>query len=482
MTDSQRPVRYCDGCVQKTAVSRAAALPIAVYGDINDVLEGDAMKNWKRHVCTAAGMLLATQTEGHGGGLAWSDRPSGVRSIRASGFDGSGVRTLVSGLGDPRGVAIDGPASVVYFTDRQNGTATSGELSSVPLAGGVRMVHLGQLNRPADLRFEEGSRVLYWCEENAGLIRRAEVPDSGEPWVATSIFSGLSSPYFLDLDVGGGRLVWGTSGNSLNQGPLAGGVPDPPLYTSGQNMRGVGIDPERGMVYWVERDGARAIRRRSLEGGPVEDVYTGLDTPHGLVLDLPARRLYWVDTGSQNAGGFNPRGVSRGHMEGSTAEAPEIVVAGTASDQPWDIDLDPRVGSYLEWSRRFFRFDAAASLTDPLADPDADELNNFGEYALDGRPMSAASTGRFEAAWVEEGGMMYATVSYPERASANDVRYQVEVSDGLGSWKVAEDLQESHRAPADAQGMEWVTLRMTAPIGSAGARYFRVHVSAVAGG
>jgi len=440
------------------------------------------MKQWECRISVVAGVLLTTLNEGQGGGLAWSDRPSGVRAIRASGFDGSEVRTLVSGLGDPRGVAIDAAAGIVYFTDRQGGTATSGDLNSVPLEGGARTMHLGELNRPADLHFESGSRVLFWCEENGGLIRRAGVPSSGAPWAASVVFSGLSSPYFLDVDSVHGLLVWGTSGNNLNRGPLAGGVPDPPLYTSGQNMRGVGIDPAAGMVYWVERDGARAIRRRTLEGGPVEDVYTGLDTPHGLVLDLPARRMYWVDTGSQNAGGFNPRGVSRGHMDGSTVEAPEIVVAGTASNQPWDIDLDPRVRSYQEWNRRFFRFDAAASLTDPLADPDGDGLNNFGEYALDGRPASAASTGRLEPGWEEENGTVYATLSYPERAGASDVRYQIESSDGLGSWNVAEDLQEARRTPADAPGMERVTVRLTTPIQGAGARYIRIHVAAMAGG
>ena len=429
-----------------------------------------------------AAFFIGPMGSGRGGGIVWSDRPAGDRSIRASGFDGSGVRTLVSGLGDPRGVAIDVAGGVVYFTDRQGGTATSGELNSVPLGGGARAQFLGQLNRPADLRFEPGSRALYWCEENAGLIRRAEVPDSGEGWVAAVVFSGIASPYFLDLDAARGGMVWGTSGSSLHRGPLAGGIPDPPMYTAGQNMRGVGIDPDAGMVYWVERDGARAIRRRPLDGGgPIEDVYTGLDTPHGLVLDVVARRLYWVDTGSQNAGGFNPRGVSRGHMDGSAVEAAEIVVAGTPSNQPWDIDLDPRASSYGEWIRRFFRFDADAGRTAPLADPDGDGLNNFGEYALGGAPMTAASSGTLEAGLMEEGGVVHVIFTHLERAEAPDIAYEVEESRDLKSWGQGQKWEVWRREPADTQGMERVTRRRAISGGDTGG-HFRVHVATVAGG
>lgn len=106
-------------------------------------------------------------------GLVWSDRPSGTKAIRACNFDGSNVRNLYSSAGDPRGVIVDAAAERVYFCDRFGGTASSGEINSVPLAGGARQQHLTLLNRPADLRFDSAARTLYWCEENAGLIRAA---------------------------------------------------------------------------------------------------------------------------------------------------------------------------------------------------------------------------------------------------------------------------------------------------------------------
>lgn len=427
-------------------------------------------------------VAAATPSLGLAGGLVWSDRPSGVRSIQASGFDGSERRTLFSGAGDPRGVIIDTEGERVFFTDRFGGSAASGEINSVPLTGGPRAQHLSGLNRPADLRFDASTRTLYWCEEAGGLIRRAHLPLSAGPLTPETLFIGLTNPYYLDFDTTRARLFWGTSGTSLLAGPIAGGPPDPPLYSSGQNMRGVCVDPAAEMVYWVERDGARVIRRRAIEGGPIEDLYSGLDTPHGLVLDLPARLMYWVDTGSQNAGGFNPRGVSRGHMDGASRGAAEIVVAGTSSDQPWDIDLDPRVANFAEWQSRFFRFDAPSTITDPGGDPDGDGLNSFGEYAFGQPPLLAHGDGIVEPTTVTHDALTYPAIAFPRRAGVGDTAYFVSVSTDLKSWSTGEEatLQVGITTP-DQQGMQRVTVRSTTPATMAPSQFFRVHATTVTG-
>jgi hypothetical protein len=247
-------------------------------------------------------------------------------------------------------------------------------------------------------------------------------------------------------------------------------------------MRGVCVDSAAGLVYWVERDGARAIRRSALESGPIEDLYTGLDTPHGLVLDLPARRMYWVDTGSQNAGGFNPRGVSRGHIDGQSREAAEVVVAGTPADQPWDIDLDLRVAHYAEWQARFFRFDAPASLTAPEADPDGDELISFGEYAFGRSPLLSDGDGVVAPTSVTEGAQTYPAITFSQRAEIQDVAYAASVSSDLSSWSATSDgTLEVGRTATDSQGMQRVTIRSTTPATVAPRQFFRVSASRVTG-
>ncbi len=390
------------------------------------------------------------------GGPVWSDRPSGTKAVRACAFNGSNVRNLYAGALDPRGVVLDSMTDRVYFTDRMSG-GNSGKIQSVPLTGGSAIEHLAGLNRPADLRLDSGNRTLYWCEEIAGTIRKAELPPGNGSLTPLTLFSGLATPYYLDFDPTRQKLFWGTSGNSLFSGPMAGGIPDLPLYSSGQNMRGVCVDAAAEMVYWVERDGPRAIRRRAISGGAIHDVYTGLDTPHGLVLDLTARKLYWVDTGTQNANGFNPRGVSRGEMEGSTAGAPEIVVPGTAAHQPWDIDLDLRVSTYGEWVSRYFRYDDTPGRTGKAEDPDADGQSNFAEYAFGTPPLSdIGSAARFS--WFTQNDGVWPGLSFRRRTTASDLNYVVEFSlDGVG-WLPEQQSPLLHKASAgsaDPEGMSW---------------------------
>ncbi len=390
------------------------------------------------------------------GGPLWSDRPAGTRAVRACDFRGNGVRDLFAGATDPRGVAVDAASDRVYFTDRMSG-GSFGVLQSVPLAGGVAQAHVSGLNRPADLRLDWAGRTLYWCEENGGLIRKGALPEGLGVLVPQAVFSGLSSPYFLDFDATRQKLYWGTSGNSLFSGPLGGGIPDNALYTTGQNMRGVCVDAAAGVIYWVERDGPRAIRRQPLSGGAIQDVYTGLDTPHGLVLDLSARKIYWVDTGTQNASGFNARGVSRGEMAGLGAGAAEVVVAGTSANQPWDIDLDYRVATYQEWVSRYFRYDDPLTRTAKTADPDGDGQSNFAEYAFGTPPLLGAGTPAM-LIWSTALGELKPGIRFALRKTAVDLRYMAEVSlDGLQWFNEAEGtfLNRQLPGPADAEGMAW---------------------------
>jgi hypothetical protein len=426
-------------------------------------------------------LLAFVSVKTRAGGLFWSDRFSGNQNIRACNFDGTNLRNIRSvGSGDPRGVVVDTAAGRVYFLTRSGGV-----LQSVDFANANYVQHITGLTAPADLRLDSANRVLYWCEESAGLIRKVVLPPpSTVPGTLTpqSVFSGLSNPYYLDLEVAGGRLYWGQNGTSIFSGPLGGGTPDPAIYSSGLENRGVCVDPPRGMLYWAER-GNRVIRRRPIAGGAVLDVYPGLDTPHGLVLDLPAGKMYWVDTGTNGVGGFNARGVSRGDLDGNSPA--EVIVAGTGTTQPWDIDIDPRATSYPEWRARFFRLDAATNTTDKTADPDLDDLPNLVEYALGTPPTRGNSSASLESVRVTENNTDYAAIRFRRRAGAIDITYRVQTSDDLVNWRDNTTpggpyVIETTAVPAE-EGMEWVTARAVNPF-THPQQFFRVLVESPATG
>ena len=422
--------------------------------------------------------LFALPVLAHAGGIFWSDRPSAAKAIRGCNFDRSNVRNIaaLATTRDPRGVVVDAANERLYYCDRVSSTATSGEINYVAIsgAGGVQPT-LTTLNRPADLRFHPATRTAYWCEENGGLIRNVVLPSAGGavPLVnVVTIFSGLTSPYFLDLDLPNGRLWWGTNGSQILRGPITGGAVEE-RHAGGLNVRGVCVDAAGGYFYWCERDGAHVIRRKSLDGGTVQDIYTALDTPHGLVLDVVARKMYWADTGTNAVGGFNARGISRGDMDGATSA--EIVVAGTAANQPWDLDLDRRNSTYAEWAARFFRYGAMNNTH--TSDPDFDGLKNVAEYALGSAPL-APNGSPTEWVRVSDSGVDYPGIRFRRRAGTSDLTVRVQVSTDLATWNdnTLGPFTTETAAVAQEDGMELATVRSNSPL-SALRQHLRVKVS-----
>ena len=355
--------------------------------------------------------------------------------------------------------------------------ASTGEIDTAAISGGAIGVVLGGLNRPADLRFNPATRDVFWCEENGGFIRRVVLPAGGVavlPANVVTLYSGLTSPYYLDYELAAGRLWWGTSASQIFRGPIGGGVPEQ-RHSGGLSIRGVCVDSAGGYFYWCERDGAHAIKREVIPGGSVEFIYTGLDTPHGLVLDVAAGKMYWADTGTNGVGGFNARGISRGDMNGATPA--EIVVAGTAANQPWDLDLDRRNTNYAEWAARFFRYDATNHAR--ADDPDFDGLKNVAEYALGSGPL-APNGAPTEWLRVTEGGSDYPAIRFRRRAGTSDLTVLVQVSTDLALWKdnTTGAFTTEVSAVAQEDGMELVTVRGNAPLGSL-PQHLRVKVSAL---
>jgi hypothetical protein len=420
--------------------------------------------------------LLVAPCISRAGGIYFSDRP-GTNTIKAFDF-GAAVTRTVGNASDPRGIVFDAVTGRVYYADR--GTA---ELNSYAAAGGSPQNHLTNLTNVADLRPDRVNRIFYWCEENGGLIRKAAFTATGN--AGQTVYSGLTNPYYLDLDVTGGRLFWSQNGTGLFNGALGGGAAPAPFFSGGNNNRGIAVDTAGGMVYWVQRgsgpSAGAGVFRQPIVPGTIQTLYgagslngTQLDTPHGIILDLPARKVYWTDTGTNSGSGFNERGISRGDLDGTGA--PEAIVSqATGSGQPWDLDLDTRTPSYAEWRARFFRVDALPAVTDKLVDPDTDGALNLAEYAFASPPLHGGSAPFLEPLKVTDGGVDYGAVRFLRRIGATDLTYHVQLSNNLSAWAETLTVQFGTPTPAD-DGMELVTFRATVPINGNIRVFFRVRV------
>jgi hypothetical protein len=279
--------------------------------------------------------------------------------------------------------------------------------------------------------------LFYWCDQTRNVIQRSTLDGSSVVNVITN--AAPTGPYFMDVDVPSGKIYWGDfGGGAIYRANLDGSARET-LLTGNNNTRGVRLDPSEQMLYWINRDDKKVHRcpLSAFSGGTiplthpaVQTLYTNLDTPHGLALDIPARKLYWADTGTNPGSGEGGQAVCRGDFDGSTPL--EILATGT---EPWDVDLDLRCANYAEWTRRCFRRDAVPGDTLPDADPDGDGIPNAVEYAFDLSPMHADRSqlpSGFIAAGPTQGD--YHGINYRRRVGTSDLHYDVQVSTNLTEW------------------------------------------------
>ena len=383
------------------------------------------------------------------GGIYWTDR--GASQLKRMNFDGSNLQTIVlSGAvtspgSNIRGIAIDNASGRIFWAD--NG---ADRLLRANLDGsGSVILHTitGGSSFPADVRLDFVNQHLYWCDQTRLRIQRSTLDGAAVTDIITN--AAASGPYFMDLDVPAGKIYWGDfSGGNIYRANLD-GTGRETLLTGNNSTRGVRVDPRERMLYWINRDDKKVHRcpLAAFEGGTiplthpaVQTLYQGLDTPHGLTLDVPARKIYWADTGTNPGTGTGGQSICRGDFDGSTPL--EILATGT---EPWDVDLDLRCANYSEWGQRCFRRDASVAQIDADADPDGDGIPNAVEYAFDLSPMYADPlklTTLFVrvAAGVSDDQQ---AVIYLRRGGVSDLQYKVQVSTNLLQWRNGETTEAS---------------------------------------
>jgi hypothetical protein len=411
--------------------------------------------------------LLLVASLAHAGRVFWTDR--GTNQLKRMNFDGTGLDTItLSGAvtspgSNIRGIALDVASSRIFWAD--NGADQLLRANFDGSSSVILYTNTGGNSFPADVRLDLANQLFYWCDQLRNRIQRSTLDGESVTDVITN--AAPTGPYFMDVDVAGGKIYWGDfDGGAIYRANLDGSSSET-LLTGNNRTRGVGVDPGGGMLYWINRDDKKVHRcpLSAFAGGTitlthpaVQTLYANLDTPHGLVLDIPAQKLYWADTGTNPGAGTGEKAVSRGDFDGSTPQ--EVLATGC---EPWDVDLDRRCGSYAEWRMRCFRRDAPSEQTNVSADPDGDGIPNALEYAFDLSPLHADVAGLPEG-FVTVGPVTngaYHAVTFRRRAGTSDLTYYVQTSTNLMTWRGSPtdpQIIEIEVRPL-GDGMEEVTAR-----------------------
>lgn len=373
--------------------------------------------------------------------LYWTDKDNGL--IQSADPDGGNRVTLLSGLGDVRGIGVDVSQDKMFWAARE----PSGAIWWANCDGSEKEVFIGSLNDPADLVLDLENRLIYWAEEGLGQIRRADLDGSR---TVESVVIGLSRPYYLALD--GGFVYWSYFNSSvIHRAPVEGGEISP-VISGQQRVRDIEIFD--GVIYWCDRNSSQ-LRSRALDGvGGGTILFSGgiLDRPHGLVLDPMTDTMYWTDTETQLIGSSSMDG------NGPTLKL-EFDDEEPAPDGPWAIDLVRPVplGEPLDaWRADHF---SGEDLGDPLkeatvwggnADPDGDGVPNVMEYARGTDPNSpAVSPGTIS---FESGEKV--RITFRMRADDPELNFVLEATEDLSSnnWNSDAFVEVGERVPDPIDG------------------------------
>ncbi|OWR53521.1 putative very low-density lipoprotein receptor [Danaus plexippus plexippus] len=174
---------------------------------------------------------------------------------------------------------------------------------------------------------------LYWTDVVDDAVYRGTLADDTVAAVETVVRRGLTTAEGLAVDWVAGNLYWVEG--SLHQIEVAclDGRYRRTLITGDMDSpRAIALDPNAGYMFWSDWEAAAPrIERASLAGrdrrvvvrvgdGSGEVAGDGMKgaLPNGLALDLPARRLYWVDARADSLqcadySGGDRRLVLKGH-------------------------------------------------------------------------------------------------------------------------------------------------------------------------
>ncbi len=237
---------------------------------------------------------------------------------------GSQVESIVSGVENITGFAVDVEAGKLYWTE-QTGSKT-GQIQRADLDGKNIQLIKKLKSVPHSITIDTARNKLY-LTSSWGKIQRLNL--DGTKFEANFI-TGLDSPTDIFLDVADGQVYWAArTGHirsaNLDKNPdirniaMASGTP-------------LSIVVAAGKVYWAERVSQRLsrIRRIDTNGKNAAALATLGTAPRGIAVDTAGHKLYWTNDRGRlqcaNLNGERIRNIATGLIR------PGDLVVGTAQD------------------------------------------------------------------------------------------------------------------------------------------------------
>jgi len=295
-----------------------------------------------RHIRFMALVVLALTIRGSSVATAdriyWSAGFFFANEIQSADPDGSNIETVITGLLNVEGMALDVANGKMYWTD------LSGQKIQRANLDGSNVEDLIGAIEPFGIALDLKHDKMYWTDNNHKLHRANLDGSDGEELIGP-IGLSFGSPRGIALDVAGGKMYWciRVNGTGKIQRANLDGSNVEDLVTGLTGPLGIALDPGRGQMYWIDGGflGSGKVQRATLDGSNVEDLIESLFQPRGIALDLRNSKMYWTDLSLSR--------IQRANLDGSSVEDVLSALApdALALDVPEptiaiEIDIKPR--------------------------------------------------------------------------------------------------------------------------------------------
>ncbi|CAH2097282.1 unnamed protein product [Euphydryas editha] len=142
-----------------------------------------------------------------------------------------------------------------------------------------------------------GTVQLYWTDVLDDNIYRGTLAGDVVTGIEVVVQQGLSTAEGLAVDWVAENLYWVESSlHQIEVARLDGKYRRTLIAGDMDSPRAIAVDPSVGYLFWTDWEAAAPrIERASLAGRRRRELLRVGEWPNGLALDLPARRVYWVD-------------------------------------------------------------------------------------------------------------------------------------------------------------------------------------------
>ena len=351
------------------------------------------------------GLLTATAGHARSDFIYWSDyRDPGA--IHQANLDGTGVRTLVSGMSQPTGPTLDIAGGQMYW-----GNFGGTDIRRSNIDGTGQTILVGGLSGACPPALDLVNGKMYWADGPsgpAGDIRMANLDGTGQ----ITLISGLYSPRTPALDVTNGVMYWADRNGGTVERANLDGTGRTTLVKGLSGPQFVALDLVDGKMYWANSE-ANTIMRANLDGSDPAALVGNLRTPVGLALNLRDGLMYWTESADEQGGGSDSLGdIGVANLDGSN-----VSTLLTGLDSPIYISMD-----------------VSASAPVLVTRYSADVISDIDPQARFAQPFNSGTFAWFEAGAVDDDGTQH-TDGLPAgltfvSATGSNATYQIQPANG----------------------------------------------------